>query len=141
MCFCVCECIYTYNLQVKRNSFFSLLRSLQPCKKNLYINFLQNSSSFFLVIPFFKIYIWYLAWPHLKIQTYIFYLSTRILAIQCFYYQYLLFILCLTNNDGVLVLAGIFISNIKSLIPKKTKEYNYMVCIPRNLDIFKHKKN
>lgn len=51
-----------------------------------------------------------------------------------------LIIYTLTNNDGVLEQAGIFLSDIKPLIQEKTKEYNYMVHIPRKLDIFKHKQ-
>lgn len=54
-----------------------------------------------------------------------------------FFYKDLLFILCLTDNDGVLVQSEDSIANSKSLIQKK--KYNYMVCIPRKLDIFKHK--
>ena len=46
----------------------------------------------------------------------------------------------LTNNDGVQEQAGIFLADIKTLIQEKTKEYNYMVHIPRKLGIFKHKQ-
>lgn len=129
-------------LQPLCHKTFSSFGSSQPCKKHLDVSFLPNSSYFIPVILFFKLYVWNLTWPHLKIQTCIFYLSTRILAIQpvSFYYQGLLFTLFFTYNDGVPVLAEIFTANTKSLIQTKTKGYNYMACIPRILDIFKHKR-
>lgn len=80
------------------------------------------------------------AWPHLKIQTCIFYLSAGCWQLSQRASLPGLVIYTLTCNDGVSILAEIFISNIMSLIQKKTKDYNYMVCIPRKLDIFKHKK-
>lgn len=43
-----------------------------------------------------------------------------------------LIIYTLTYNDGVPVQVEILISYIKFLIQKKTIQYNYMVCIPRN---------
>ena len=48
----------------------------------------------------------------------------------------------LTNNDAVLVLAeNLYIQHSFFDSEKvKNKEYNYMVCIPRKLDIFKHKE-
>lgn len=47
----------------------------------------------------------------------------------------------LTNNDAVLVLAeNLYIQHSVFDSEKKNKEYNYMVCIPRKLDIFKHKE-
>lgn len=62
-----------------------------------------------------KLYIWHLTLWHLKIQTCILCSSTRILAMQSgFYYQDLLVILCLTDNDGVLVQSGISRANTKS---------------------------